>query len=43
VEEISRMLGGMEVTAKARAHAAEMLAQAATPAAGSSSRRRRPG
>jgi DNA repair protein RecN (Recombination protein N) len=29
VEEISRMLGGMEITARARAHAAEMLGSAA--------------
>ena len=29
VEEIARMLGGVEITARARAHAREMLAQAA--------------
>jgi DNA repair protein RecN (Recombination protein N) len=34
VEEISRMLGGVEITARARAHALEMLARAAAgPAA----------
>jgi DNA repair protein RecN (Recombination protein N) len=29
IEELSRMLGGVEVTARTRAHAAEMIAQAA--------------
>jgi DNA repair protein RecN (Recombination protein N) len=33
VEEIARMLGGMEITARARAHALEMLAHAADTAA----------
>lgn len=32
VEEIARMLGGVEITAKAREHAKEMLKTAATPA-----------
>jgi DNA repair protein RecN (Recombination protein N) len=31
VEEIARMLGGIEVTARAREHAAEMLSQSAIP------------
>jgi len=33
VEEIARMLGGVEITARARAHAREMLAQAAASGA----------
>jgi DNA repair protein RecN (Recombination protein N) len=33
VDELARMLGGVEVTAKARAHAGEML-RAVGPAAG---------
>ena len=32
VEELARMLGGIEVTARARAHARDMLAAAAEPA-----------
>jgi len=39
IEEIARMLGGAEVTAKARAHAAEMVVQAAPAGTG---RRRQP-
>jgi len=31
VEELARMLGGHEVTAKTRAHAKELLAQHRTP------------
>jgi len=38
VEELARMLGGVEITAKAREHAREMLKKPAAPAA----RRRRP-
>jgi DNA repair protein RecN (Recombination protein N) len=34
VEETARMLGGLQITAQTRAHAEEMLAAAATPAAG---------
>ncbi|HEY2590429.1 MAG TPA: hypothetical protein VGI35_02465, partial [Steroidobacteraceae bacterium] len=34
IEEIARMLGGIEVTAKAREHAREMLKSAATPPGG---------
>ena len=30
VEELARMLGGVEITARARAHAKEMLSQAET-------------
>jgi DNA repair protein RecN (Recombination protein N) len=42
VEEIARMLGGVEVTATAREHADEMLAEAARKGrSGSSGRRRR--
>ncbi len=33
IEEVARMLGGLEVTARARAHAVEMLEQAARPSA----------
>jgi len=41
VEEIARMLGGVDITAKAREHAAEMLrTPAATPAKKKASRRR---
>jgi DNA repair protein RecN (Recombination protein N) len=46
-EEVARMLGGLEVTARARAHAVEMLGQAAQavapepPAAPAAPRRRR--
>jgi DNA repair protein RecN (Recombination protein N) len=36
VEELARMLGGVEITARARAHAREMLTQAETVAAVSS-------
>jgi DNA repair protein RecN (Recombination protein N) len=32
VEELARMLGGVEITARARAHALEMLAHVASPA-----------
>jgi len=38
VEEIARMLGGVEVTGKARDHAREMLRRAAEPTASSESR-----
>jgi DNA repair protein RecN (Recombination protein N) len=44
IEEVARMLGGLEVTARARAHALEMLGQAAeapAPAAPAAARRRR--
>src|SRR6202012_1628564 len=37
VEEIARMLGGVEITARARAHAREMLAQAESQSAAVSS------
>lgn len=41
VEEIARMLGGIDITAKAREHAAEMLrAPSATPAKKKANRRR---
>jgi DNA repair protein RecN (Recombination protein N) len=43
VDELARMLGGIEVTAKARAHAGEMLraaAPAAAPAPSASPKRR---
>jgi DNA repair protein RecN (Recombination protein N) len=33
VDEIARMLGGIDITEQARAHAREMLAHAATAAA----------
>jgi DNA repair protein RecN (Recombination protein N) len=41
VEEIARMLGGVEITARTRSHAREMLQQAAAqrPAGGPSLRR----
>jgi DNA repair protein RecN (Recombination protein N) len=39
VEEIARMLGGVDVTAKAREHAAEMLRAAAAPAKKKATRR----
>lgn len=42
VQEIARMLGGVEITQRAQAHAAEMLAAAAAPpAAGPAGERRR--
>jgi DNA repair protein RecN (Recombination protein N) len=31
VEELARMLGGVEITARARAHALEMLRRSSTP------------
>ena len=43
IEEIARMLGGLEITARARSHAVEMLeraAQTAAPAAPAARRRR---
>ena len=42
IDELARMLGGVEVTAKARAHAGEML-RAAAPIAGSSAGAKRRG
>jgi DNA repair protein RecN (Recombination protein N) len=42
IDELARMLGGVEVTAKARAHAGEML-RAAAPVAGSSAGAKRRG
>jgi len=40
VEELARMLGGIEVTAKAREHAREMLRTAGSAAAGAAVKRR---
>ena len=40
VEEIARMLGGLEITAKARSHAVEMLERAASTAAPAAAARR---
>ena len=42
VEEIARMLGGVEVTAKAREHAKEMLKVAAETATGETQKQKRP-
>ena len=42
VEEIARMLGGIEVTAKAREHAKEMLKVAAETATGETQKQKRP-
>ena len=42
VEEIARMLGGVEVTAKAREHAKEMLKVAAETATGDTQKQKRP-
>ena len=42
VEEIARMLGGIEVTAKAREHAKEMLKVAAETGAGDTQKQKRP-
>ncbi len=42
VEEIARMLGGVDITAKAREHAAEMLRSTDTPSAKKKLPRRRP-
>jgi len=41
VEEIARMLGGVDITAKAREHAAEMLRSSASPAKKKTARSRR--
>ncbi|HEX9473406.1 MAG TPA: DNA repair protein RecN [Steroidobacteraceae bacterium] len=43
VEEIARMVGGVEITAKTRAHALEMLQQAASAVAPTAAVRRRRG
>jgi ribosomal protein S7 len=43
VEEIARMVGGVEITAKTRAHALEMLQQAASAVAPTTAVRRRRG
>jgi len=40
IEEIARMLGGVDVTGQARAHAREMLQLAASAAAGAAKSRR---
>jgi DNA repair protein RecN (Recombination protein N) len=42
VEEIARMLGGVEVTAKAREHAKEMLKVAADNGTGETQKQKRP-
>ena len=42
VEEIARMLGGIEVTAKAREHAKEMLKVASEPGTGDTQKQVRP-
>jgi DNA repair protein RecN (Recombination protein N) len=42
VEELARMLGGVEVTAKAREHAKEMLKAASEGNAGDARKQRRP-
>ena len=41
IEELARMLGGVEVTAKAREHAGEMLRAAAPPVPGVAKAKRR--
>jgi len=41
VDEIARMLGGVDITAEARAHAADMLSRAATSTATAPAKRRR--
>ena len=40
IEELARMLGGVQITARARAHALEMLDRAASPDAPSAAKRR---